>query len=117
MAYLAEAFMDPAALEALPAEQQEAYANKPAYATAAFALAVFGGALACLMLLLRKALASPLFYISFLAILVQMYHAFFVIDSVAMFGPGAAVMPGMIVVIAILLIFMSRKAKANGWIS
>ena len=43
-------------LAALPLEQQPLYENIPAWVTGAFAIAVFGGSLACILLLIRKKL-------------------------------------------------------------
>ena len=57
-AYLMQVTMSDETLAALPAEQQALYASTPAWATGAFALAVFGGALGCLFLLLRKSWAG-----------------------------------------------------------
>lgn len=62
MAYIMQVTMTPEALQALPAEQQALYTNVPAWATAAFAVAVWGSTLGCILLLLRKKL-STLFFI------------------------------------------------------
>ena len=64
MAYIGQAYMTEAELNALPEVEQALYANYPAWATAAFAIAVFGGAIASIALLLRKKLAKTLFLIS-----------------------------------------------------
>ena len=45
---------------------------RPAWATGAFAIAVFGGALGCLLLLLRKSTAYYLFIASLLGVIVAM---------------------------------------------
>ena len=52
--YISDVTMSPEALAAFPADQQELMQNVPAWATGAFAIAVFAGALGCLLLLLRK---------------------------------------------------------------
>lgn len=117
LAYIGQVSLSPEALEAMSEMERVAIENRPAWATAAFALAVFGGFLACLFLILKKALSTILFYISFASILVQMYYAFFVIDSIEMFGPAVTVMPSMVIVIGFLLILLSRKAKAKYWIA
>ena len=62
--YLQQAYMTDEALAALPAEQQALYENVPAWVTGAFALAVFGGLLGCILLLMKKKLAALLFIIS-----------------------------------------------------
>ena len=58
VAYLMQAYMTQEDLLALPLEEQALYLDIPAWVTAAFALAVFGGLLGCLLLLLRKKLAT-----------------------------------------------------------
>ena len=117
MAYLSQVMMPPEVLEAMPEAERALYENTPAWATGAFALAVFGGALGCLFLLFRKVLASYLLILSFICILVQMFHAFFMSHSFEVFGPGAMVMPIMVLIIGFLLIMLARKGKAKGWLS
>lgn len=57
-AYLIQAFMTEEMIATLPEEQQaEFLVEHPAWYTALFALAVFGGALACILLLARKKMA------------------------------------------------------------
>lgn len=48
--------------------------GRPAWATGAFAIAVLGGALGCLLLLLRKSAAYYLFIASLLDAIVTMTH-------------------------------------------
>ena len=80
MAYLTQAFMTDEAKALLPEAERAMYNDIPAWATAAFAFAVFGGLLGALAMLLRKKWATPLFIISLLGILVQMTYSFFVSD-------------------------------------
>ena len=49
--------MNADALAAMPKAQRAIIEGRPAWATGAFAIAVFGGALGCLLLLLRKSAA------------------------------------------------------------
>jgi hypothetical protein len=115
MAYIAQVTMTPEALAALPDGQRELYENVPSWATAAFAVAVNGGALGCLLLLLKKNLAGLFLQLSLLGVLVQMYHSFFMTKSFEVFGPGGMVMPVMVIVIAIYLVMFAAKAKAQKW--
>ena len=116
-AYLMQVTMSDETLAALPAEQQALYASTPAWATGAFALAVFGGALGCLFLLLRKSWAQPLFVVSLVGILLQNVHSFFLSKSWEVFGPGGVIMPMMVVVIACYLIWLARRSQGEGWIN
>lgn len=117
MAYIMHVTMTPETLQALPAEEQVLYTNVPVWATAAFAIAVWGSTLGCILLLIRKKLATPVFMISFAAILVQMVHQLFISKSIEVYGPGGAVMPVMIILAGAFLIWYSRKATAKGWLS
>jgi hypothetical protein len=116
IAYIGQMTMSPEALDALPEKEKMLYQSTPAWATGAFAIAVWGGALGCLLLLLRRKLATTVLIVSFIGIIVQMYHAFFVSNSIEVYGPGGMVMPVMVIVTAVFLIWFSRKATANGWL-
>ena len=117
MAYLVQVTMSPEAMAALPENQRLLYQSTPSWATGAFAIAVWGGTLGCILLLLRKKLASLLLIVSLLGVLVQLYHSFFISNSFAVFGPGGMIMPGMVVVFGIFLIWFSRKAASNQWLN
>ncbi|MDU8887101.1 hypothetical protein RXV94_13100 [Yeosuana sp. MJ-SS3] len=110
-AYLQQAYNTESFREMYPPEQLEIIANHPAWLTAAFAIAVFGGALGSITLLLRKKWAVTLFLISLIAVIVQMGYAF-INDQVT-----SMVMVLMIIVFAIFLVWFSRKSAAKGWIS
>lgn len=113
-AYLAQAYMTADELAALPTEQQELYTNVPAWVTAAFALAVFGGALGCILLLLRKKLATFVFIISFVSILAQMTYNLFMSKAADVYGPGSYLMPLMVVIIGAFLVWYSKKMETQG---
>jgi hypothetical protein len=117
MAFITQLTMSPEVLQALPAEQQALYTNIPMWATVAFAVAVFGSTIGCILLLLRKRLAVPVLSISFAAILVQMVHSLVISKSIEVYGPGGMIMPLMIIFIGGFLIWYSRKAAAMGWLS
>ncbi|MDH4048260.1 MAG: hypothetical protein OEW68_12655 [Gammaproteobacteria bacterium] len=116
-AYIDHVMTSEEAIQALPDAERMLYENAPAWVTAAFAIAVNGGALGCLLLLLRKAWATPVLILSLVGVIVQMYHSFFIANSVEVYGPGSAVMPAMVIVIGVLLVWYSRFATSKGWIS
>ncbi len=101
----------------LPEVEQAMYNELPIWYNIAFAFAVFGGALGCLMLLMKNKLACPLFYLSALGVIVQMFHSFVLSDAWDVYGPGGAIMPAMIIIIAFALVILVRKSRANGWIN
>ena len=117
MAYVMQVTMTQEAMNALPEAERMLLENAPVWATSAFAIAVNGGALGCLLLLLRQAWAFPVLVASLVGVLLQMYHSFFIANSIEVYGPGRMIMPAMILVIAIFLVWYSKGAKEKGWIN
>ncbi len=107
--------MNPDVVAAYRESERAIIEGRPVWATAAFAIAVFGGALGCLLLLLRKSPAYYLFIASLLGVIVTMIHTLGVgID----FGLGEIL--GIILmplVVAVFLIWYSKQAESKGWIS
>lgn len=116
-AYLMQAYMTEEDLLALPLEEQALYADIPAWVTGAYALAVFGGALGCILLLLRKKLATFVFMISFVSILAQMSYNIFMTKAAEVYGPGGLIMPVMVILIGAFLIWYSKKKESEGILS
>lgn len=116
MAYISQVTMSADTLQSLPENERALLESIPAWATAAFAIAVWVSLFACLMLLARKKIATLLFMIGFTGIVVQMVHSFFIANSIEVYGPGGLVMPVMVLFFGAALIWYSRKAEANGWI-
>jgi len=117
MAYIGQAYMTDDAKALLPEAQRELYENVPAWATAAFAIAVFGGLIGSLALIMKKKWAIPVFLLSLLGVLVQMVYNFFLSNNMDVYGPVGYIMPIMVIVIAIFLYMYSKKAKTNGWLN
>ncbi len=115
-AYLTEAFATPEILEAMPEEQRTEIENRPAWATAAFALAVWGGFFGCLLLLLKRRLAQLILIVSLIGVLVQMMYNLFIAGSSTTYGPFEIVMALLIPVIAIALVLMAKKGISAGWL-
>lgn len=115
--YLNQAYNKAAMLEGLEQAQQEVFESIPAWATAAFAIAVFSGLFASIALLLRKKWAKPLFTISLIAAVAQFISWLFVSNAPEAFGPGAYIMPIIVVIIGVYLILFSKKGIQNGWLS
>lgn len=117
MAYMAQAYMTDESIAALPEAEKVMYENVPAWATAAFAIGVFGGAIGCILLLLRKKLATSLFIISLLGVLVQMVYNFMISKAAEVYGPGGMIMPVMVILIGFFLVWYSKKSITKGWLS
>ncbi|PKV51246.1 hypothetical protein ATE84_3320 [Aquimarina sp. MAR_2010_214] len=116
MAYIGQAFMTDEVLATLPEGEQNFYNNTPAWVTAAFAIAVFAGAIGCIALLLRKKWASPLLLLSLIAVLAQATYNFFLQNFVQLSG-NRVIMPIIVIIVAIFLVWFSRNSKAKGLIS
>ena len=105
--------MNPDVLAAYRESERAIVEGRPAWATGAFAIATFGGALGCLLLLLRKSAAFYLFIVSLLGVIVTMIHTLGVdIDL----GPGEIV--GIILMpllVTAFLIWYAKRAKSKGW--
>ncbi|WP_209400260.1 hypothetical protein [Pseudozobellia sp. WGM2] len=116
MAYLADAYMSVETLAELSQEQRMLYESRPAWATGAFALAVWGGLIGSIGLLLRKKWAYILFIISLIAVLAQNVYQFFLSNTFDVLGTAAMAFPILIIIIGILLILFSNWAKKNEFI-
>lgn len=108
IAYLGQAYMTDETLAALPESNQLYYSNLPAWVTAAFAIAVFGGFLGSIGLLWRKKWAYFLFVLSFVAIVVQQIHSLFIQDYIEISG-AQVVLPAITLATAIYLVYFSKK--------
>lgn len=116
MAFVMDITRTDEALAVMPEAERLLYETVPAWATAAFAVAVCGGALGCIGLLLRQRWAIWAFTASLVGICVQMFHSFFMTNSFEVFGPGGAIMPVMVIVIGIALLLFARSSAQKDWI-
>ncbi len=102
---------------AYPPEELELINNAPSWGIYVYGIAVFGGLLASILLLMRKKMAVGIFGISLLAILIQMGYWIFGMDAVGVLGPQSLIMPLIVIAIAIFEYFYSKGAAGNGWIA
>ena len=116
IAFIMQLLMTPEMISKLPADQQAAYSNIPLWSTLALAVAMFGGTVGCIFLLLKKAVARACFALSLIAIFIQQFYNFIIINSIALLGASAVFMPILVVVIAITLLMLSHKGKQQGWL-
>lgn len=115
LAFVMQLFLSPEMISKLPEEQQLAYNSQPLWATLAFAIAVFGGALGCVLLLFKKSLARLTLIISLAAVLAQQYYNFMIINSINLFGISAIFMPIAVTKIAIALVYLSFHLKQQDY--
>jgi len=97
--------------------QQAFLENMPLWATSAYAIAVTAGVIASLLLLVRNALALPIFVLSFAGVLVQDLNSFILSDGLGVWGASALYLPTLVIVICVVEIWYSRSVKAKGWLS
>ena len=116
VAYLEQAYMTVEDLASLPESEQAFYNNLPAWVTAAFAIAVFSGALGCIALLLRKKMAIILFLVSLIAVVVQFVRNVFLQNDMEVTIQNM-IWSVVVLVIAFFLVLYSKKSASNGWIS
>jgi len=107
--------MNPDAIASFPDSHRAIIEVRPAWATGAFAVAVFGGALGCLLLLLRKSAAYYMFIASLLGTIVTMTHALSLKIDFSAFDIFLTIL--MPLVVAALLLWYSKHAERKGWIS
>jgi hypothetical protein len=107
--------LNPDVLAAYRESERAIIEGRPLWATAGFAIAVFGGALGSFVLLLRKSAAFYLFIASLLGVIVTMTHTLGVgID----FGLGEILgIMMMPLAVAAFLIWYSKQAESKDWIS
>ncbi len=118
MAYLSQAFITDEDKAMLPADKLELMENTPAWATAAFAIAVWAGVLGCIGLLVRKKWARPVLLLSLFGILVQMAYPFFMTNAAEVYGAvEGVVMPLLLIGIGIGLVLFAKSSQNKGWIS
>lgn len=114
--YLQQAFMTVEGLAALSAPERTALETRPAWVTAAFALAVWGGLLGCIAILLGKKWARPVLVISLIGILVQMLYSFLIGNDLEVYGPGEISMSLLIVLIGVGLVLFARISARRLWL-
>lgn len=113
-AYIGQSYMSEAQmLDAYGPEQTAAILAQPAWYTAVFALAVFGGAVGCLGLLLRKKWALWPLMLSLICVVLQ--NIYFAMNGIfQQLHGGQWVMTILIPVVAVFLVWFARRHMARG---
>jgi hypothetical protein len=116
-AYYSQVTMSPEAMSQLSEAERMLYESMPVWVTGAFGVAVTAGPLGCILLLLRKALAFPVFILSLVGVLLQHTWTFLIADAMSVYGPMAIAGPAAVILVGVYLIWYSRDAKSKGWLS
>ena len=117
LAFVADLQLKPEDIAKLPEAQQALYASRPAWSIAATAIAVFGGTLGCIGLILKRKWAFVLLLLSLLGILGQDIAMFVLANAAEAAGSFAIVLQSVVLIVGVWLVLLSRKAMASGWIS
>lgn len=89
----------------------------PAWVTGAFAIAVFGGALGCVGLLMLKRWSKLLLLLSLLGVLAMDLWMFVLSGMGGTIPPAEMGVTVAVVVVAILLVWLAYSADKKGWLS
>ena len=109
--------MTPEQLAQLPEAQRELTQAFPSWIWAVDGVAVVAGTLGSLLLLMRRRLALPLFWISLVAVVVLFGYCLFPGRMLEVLGPAQSLpMPILVTVVALLLAWFARRSIARGWI-
>jgi hypothetical protein len=95
-------------------EQLAFFYGFPAWVVAAWAIAVWGGVLGSVLLLMRRRQAVPVFLASFVAAVVTSVHNFVLSDGMQVFGDaGSLVFSAIILVVALALWLYAKRLAAR----
>ena len=115
MGFFANVNLSEAALAQFPEAEQAIYRTTPIWATIAFAIAVFAGAIGSLGLVLRKTWAKPLLIASLIGAIIQMFHAFVLAKGIEIYGIERMILPMVVILIAALLVWLANNVQTKEW--
>lgn len=95
-------------------EQLEFFYGFPAWLVAFWALAVWGGVLGSILLLMRKKLAFPVFLVSFVCMLVTTIHNYVIAGAADIVGGSGIFFSAVIFIVALVLVVYSRRMTNKG---
>jgi hypothetical protein len=112
--FLWQLTMSPEALAALSEAQQALIADRPAWVTLGFAVAVFAGTFGCVLLLMKKKIALLYLTLSLLGVLVSMIPVFGMMGSVQFTTFERLMYLVATPLLAALLVWYTRRLIAQG---
>ena len=113
--FLSEVFEQEAMIESMTDPQKEWARSTPRWIYFVFAISVSTGMVGSICLLMRKARSVPLFAISFAAVLIQMVYTMLIAGGLQVVGPSGAVMPTVVITLALVWLVFSLFSKGKGW--
>lgn len=115
--FFAHTMISEEALAALPEAERALYNTAPTWQKIVFAIAVFSGLLGSIGLIMRKEWCVPLFVICLISVAIQMSYQILGTEAMEVYGPQAAIMPVLVIVIAAYLLYYSRQCRERGWLN
>jgi len=109
MAFVMQVSMTPEQVAALAAADRAVHDATPSWLTVAFALAVGGGVLGSIGLLLRQRWAVAAFTVSLAALVVQIVGGYLVTPMWQASGAAGAAFPAVLLAIAVALLAYARR--------
>ena len=114
--FSSEVFAQEAMIESMTGEQKEWVRSTPRWVYVVFAISVSTGVAGSVCLLMRKRLSVLLFTISFAAVLIQMAYTMLIAGGLQVMGPTGAVMPTVVITLAVVWLWFSLLSKGKGWL-
>jgi hypothetical protein len=113
VSYIWNVTADPATM---PLDQRAVAEAVPSWMVAAFAIAVWVGLPASIMLLLRRKVAVPLLLVSLIAVLIQ-FSAYFLDPELSEVMPvDGLVIPVVILLLTWTIFWFARHSQQRGWL-
>ena len=99
---------NPETVAQMPDVYQMIINGRPSWATGGFAIAVFGGSVGCILLLLRKNVAVPVFMLSLAGIVLTVIHATMLVGM----ERGSV----LSVLVGVALLWYATIARRKNWL-
>lgn len=115
--FITDMLKDEVALSLMSEAERALHEDNPLWHKVVFGIATFGGLLGSVFLLMRKKLASILFLISLIAVVIQFGYGLLGTNLIEVRGNGAVMFSLVIVLIAAFLLYYSKKCEAKEWLN
>jgi len=114
--YLTDVTRSPEAMAQLPLDQRRMMEAMPSWIYAAYAVAVWGGLIGTIGLLLRRRWAVPALGLSLLGVIVQ-FGGIFAVPKIRQVTPSdAMIVPLVIIAICALIYGLAHHSRRRGWL-
>ncbi|MAI35890.1 MAG: hypothetical protein L7W43_10930 [Rubripirellula sp.] len=116
MVLLSEVFAKEAMMDSFTEEQKEWSRATSPWIYLVFAVSVLSGLTGSIALLKQRGLAVSCFAVSFVAVVVQMGYTMLIAGGLRVMGPTGAVMPLLVVSLAMVWLFFAKYSDNQGWL-